>query len=175
MEFYNEMGISSSWANQSEEARQAKTNRKRDKQYRNAAQRRQSHPELPYNPENPYDTPFASAEHMLSILSSIGRQPDPLPLDDSISELSESDTIEVDTRSTYSGYMPPPSNYTQGQLLRKRRQSQTSINSIIDTQGVESRVKALREQIRTKKKEQELQALLRVEKELQIELANLSS
>lgn len=112
---------------------------------------------------------------MLSILSSIGRQPDPLPLDDSISELSESDTIEVDTRSTYSGYMPPPSNYTQGQLLRKRRQSQTSINSIIDTQGVESRVKALREQIRTKKKEQELQALLRVEKELQIELANLSS
>lgn len=175
MEFYLEKGISSSWGNQSEEARQAKIHRKRDKQYRNAAQRRQIHPEIPFNPENPYDTPYASAEHMLSTISEFRPQPDSILVSDSEDDVSESDTITVDARLAYGGSMPPPSNQAQGQLSRKRGQSQISTSNIEDIRSVEVRVHALREQVAKKKKAKEYQSLLRIEKQLQIELAELSS
>lgn len=175
MEFYLDKGISSSWGNQSEEARQAKIHRKRDKQYRNAAQRRQTHPEIPFNPENPYDTPYASAEHMLSTISEFRPQPDWIQVSDSEDGISESDTITVDIRSVYSSSMPLPSNQAQGQFSRKRGQSQISTSNIEDIGSVELRLHTLREQIAKKKKAKEYQSLLRIEKELQIELAELSS
>ena len=176
MEFYLDKGISSSWGNQSEEARQAKIHRKRDKQYRKAAQRRQTHREIPFNPENPYDTPYASAVHMLSTISQIRPQPDLILVSDSEDDdISESDTITVDTRSAYGGSMPPPSNQAQGQLVRKRGQSQISTSNIEDIESIKARVEALKEQVTRKKKAKNYQSLLRIEKQLQIELAELSS
>jgi hypothetical protein len=105
---------------------------------------------------------------------------EPISLDDSLSEFSESDTIEVDTHSVLSEHMPPPPlPYSQPARGRKRRQSQISISSTSTQRvdpyiGIESRVAVLKETIARKKKEK-LQKIIQEEKRLQVELAELSS
>ena len=92
---------------------------------------------------------------------------------DSAGSCSDSETITVDTRSAYAEDMPPPSNQAQGLQWRKRRRSQVSVDDTAGVAAATVRIKALKEQIEKKKKEQEYQILLRVEKELQEELADL--
>ena len=171
VQLYNSYGISSTYRNQSEQHRLAKNTRKKDQIYRKAAERRKKHPNVPFNPENPYDnilhtqgqvtqanaynffiTPPASAEHMLA----------------QDQDGSESDTITVDTRSVYTEHMPPPSNQDQDNQQRKRQAHEISI-----IQAVENRVSVLRERVQRAKEAKRQKRLLDEEQMLIRELEEL--
>ncbi|KAH8684403.1 hypothetical protein BGZ60DRAFT_165405 [Tricladium varicosporioides] len=173
-ELYSTSGISSSWRNQSEQYRQAKITQKKNQIYRKAAQRRQKHSTVPFNPENPYDSiiytqdqgtqvnayerlisPSVSSQHTLS----------------QDQESNEGDTIIVDTSSVYTEHMLIPLNEQQGIRQRKRQACQIStIDST--TERVQDRVNTLRERVQ-KAKEVKRQRLLNEEQELLKELEEL--
>ena len=115
--------------------------------YAQAASRRQGQPGLPFNPENPFDTPIPHPPVQVQRLYTSDDIEDP-----QLELLSDSETIIVDSSSQYtrsvfddtmtvrssskyvdhmpgtpSAYvqnMPPPSNQIQG-LQRRRRRTNT--------------------------------------------------
>ena len=69
LEISSTIGVSSTWTNRTPMARMRKAYARKDRSYKTQAARRQQNPALPWNPQNPYDSPSAaaSARHMRSM------------------------------------------------------------------------------------------------------------
>ena len=154
-----------------------------DRTYRKSAARRTIDPTLPYNPENPYQQPSASDQHMLSIIQPSYNQtnsyqsPYPAvsllaPHMSSISDDSESihsDTIVCLPSPAHARHMLiPPSNQEQGLTRGQKRHFSQRDNS--DLNKLEGDVKALKERVIIAKKRQRL---LKEQEDLTRELAEL--
>lgn len=151
-----------------------------DNQFRKAAHRRQKLPSLPFNPENPYDTPMPHAQHMLSRGWTGVPGADEPDSDDNESNApsitpssARPDSTHPGSSQAYAESMPPPSNQAQGLQLRKRHRSQVSGDAASVT-NVAARVNAL-EQCVLKAREEKERMLLQREVELQKELDELES
>ena len=124
---------------------------------------------------------------MLSSLGRIAPPIDPNPIDDNSDSASELESIIVDPSPAYAPHQrgPPsqvPSQHsayslhmpgTFKQPSRKRRQNAISKDLTEDIVSADSRIEALRNAIRRKQQEKDLQKRIQEEKELQIQLAEM--
>jgi hypothetical protein len=150
--------------------------------YAKAAERRIQKPYLPYNPQNPFDTPLVST-HPNRAMDLIDLTSDP------VVEVSDNDTITVDeysqhvpsigldgaesvhSFSTFSSTMPPPLEPASSQ---QRKRPHSNISTSVATleiaskrvQDLQAKVKAARER-KAKRLQEEEERLERELRELE--------
>ena len=154
-----------------------------DRTYRKSAARRSLDSTIPYNPENPYQQPSASDQHMLSIIHPSYNQTNSYQSPyspilhsavhmSSISEDSESiasDTIVCLPSPAHARHMLPPLlNQEQGLIRGQKRRFNEKDNNNLNK--LEEDIKALRERVIITKKRQRL---LKEQENLIRELAEL--
>jgi hypothetical protein len=144
---------------------------------------------MPFNPENPYQRPSASDQHMLRTFDiPVGNQymlPTPPAsaehtLDISAEQPLDGDTIVVDpnrasspvssSASAYADHMLPPSNQAQGALLNRKRTINQISQDNNDLNSLSNNVQALRDRVAQIKKRKQL---LKEQEDLERELIAL--
>jgi hypothetical protein len=152
-----------------------------DSDYRKAAERRRKHPELPWNPENPYDRALAPAQHMQSNsqASVSGSYATNLEDTESIAtsitqSLTRPDNTHLSSSQAYAESMPPPSSNQSHRSYQKRHRSQVSADNT-SIAHVAARVNDLQQRVLAAREKRERALLLQQEAALQRELEELES
>jgi len=136
---------------------------------RQAASRRSSQPNLPFNPRNPYDTSAVTSESA-SITSSIEMQSQHVLLDE------DAQSTVSGISSAYSSIMPPPAIPSRSQTpqSRRRHQSQRSAEEI-ENQAHAQRMQGMRQRVEALRRQKEEAELMRDEIKLRKEIEELET